>query len=61
MTSQGTICLQTHQFEKVNISLIDVVFMPINRVNYAMEVDEEIDSEKLDEHIFLEIWTNGSI
>lgn len=61
MTSQGKDFLQTHQFEKVNILPIDAVFMPINRVNYTIEVDEEIDSEKVDEHIFLEIWTNGSI
>lgn len=61
MTTQGKEFLQTHQFEKVNILPIDAVFMPINRVNYTIEVDEEIDSEKVDEHIFLEIWTNGSI
>ena len=45
MTSQGKDFLQTRQFEKVNIFPIDVVFMLINRVNYTIEVDEEINSE----------------
>lgn len=44
-----------------NILPLDAVFMPINRVNYTIEVDEELDTEKPYEHIFFEIWTNGSI
>ena len=53
--------LHSWQFEKTNILPIDAVFMPVNRVNYTIEVDEELDTEKPDEHIFFEIWTNGSI
>lgn len=48
-------------FQKSTILPIDAIFMPINRVNYTIEVDDEIDTEKPYEHIFLEIWTNGSI
>lgn len=44
-----------------NLLLIDAVFMPIKKVNYTIEVDDEIDTEKPLEHIFLQIWTNGSI
>lgn len=61
LTNQGQEFLETYQLEKANILPIDTVFMPINRVNYTIEVDEEIDTENVDEHIFLEIWTNGSI
>ena len=61
LTNQGKEFLQMNQFEHANILPIDAVFMPINRVNYTIEVDEEIDTETVDEHIFLEIWTNGSI
>lgn len=42
-----------------NILLIDAVFMPVNRVNFLLENDEE--SIKLKEKVILEIWTNGSI
>ena len=61
LTNQGQEFLENYQLEKANILPIDTVFMPINRVNYTIEVDEEIDTENVDEHIFLEIWTNGSI
>lgn len=61
LTDQAKTVLEGWQFEKSNILPIDAVFMPINRVNYTIEVDEEIDTEKPYEHIFLEIWTNGSI
>lgn len=52
---------QKSEFTKANILPIDAVFMPIKRVNYTIETDEEIDTEYPTEHIFLEIWTNGSI
>lgn len=44
-----------------NILIIDPVFMPVNKVNYTIEVDEEIDTEHPEEHIHLEIWLNGTI
>lgn len=40
---------------------IDATFTPIERVNFTIEVDEELDTEYPKEHIFFEIWTNGSI
>nr|YP_010506625.1 RNA polymerase alpha subunit [Tetraselmis suecica]UXF58488.1 RNA polymerase alpha subunit [Tetraselmis suecica] len=58
---------QTRQFidetkmSESNILPIDATFMPINRVNYTIERDEEIDTELIYEYIFLEIWTNGTI
>ena len=61
LTDQAEKFLQGWQFEQTNILPIDAVFMPINRVNYTIEVDEDIDTEQPYEHIFLEIWTNGSI
>ena len=61
LTDQAEQFLQGWQFEQTNILPIDAVFMPINRVNYTIEVDEDIDTEQPYEHIFLEIWTNGSI
>ena len=61
LTDNAKEVLQGWRFEKSNILPIDAVFMPVNRVNYTIEVDEEIDTEKPYEHIFLEIWTNGSI
>ena len=61
LTNQGKEFLSTYQLDTANILPIDAVFMPINRVNYTIEVDEDIDTEKVYEHIFLEIWTNGSI
>ena len=42
-----------------NILLIDAIFMPVNRVNFLLENDEE--SIELKEKVILEIWTNGSI
>ena len=61
LADQAEKFLQGWQFEQTNILPIDAVFMPINRVNYSIEVDEDIDTEQPYEHIFLEIWTNGSI
>lgn len=45
--------------EMTNVLLLDAVFMPVNRVNFLLENDEE--SLELKEKIILEIWTNGSI
>lgn len=61
LATQAKEFVETSHFEKTNILPIDAVFMPVNRVNYSIEVDEEIDTEMPEEHIFLEIWTNGSI
>jgi DNA-directed RNA polymerase subunit alpha len=49
------------EVEKTNLLAIDAVFMPIQRVNYWIEVDEDFVSEKPSEYVFFEIWTNGSI
>ena len=38
---------------------IDSVFMPVNKVNFLVEVDDHSQTPK--ERIILEIWTNGSI
>lgn len=53
--------LKFQKFSKANILPIDAVFMPVNRVNYTIEIDDEIDTEIQYEHIFFEIWTNGTI
>ena len=42
-----------------NILPIDAVFMPINRVNFAIEPNNESEAPK--DLVILEIWTNGSI
>ena len=42
-----------------NILPIDAVFMPINRVNFAIELNNESEAPK--DLVILEIWTNGSI
>ena len=41
-----------------NILPIDAVFMPINKVNFLLEADDDFEKK---EKIILEIWTNGSI
>lgn len=61
LVEQAKEFVETSHFEKTNILPIDAVFMPINRVNYSIEVDEEIDTEMPEEYVFLEVWTNGSI
>ena len=61
LVEQAKEFVETSHFEKTNILPIDAVFMPINRVNYSIEIDEDIDTEIPEEYIFLEIWTNGSI
>jgi DNA-directed RNA polymerase alpha subunit len=38
---------------------IDSVFMPVNKVNFAVEIDNDYDVPK--ERVILEVWTNGSI
>ena len=38
---------------------IDAVFMPINKVNFAIEINDKSEVPK--DRIILEIWTNGSI
>jgi DNA-directed RNA polymerase alpha subunit len=42
-----------------NILLIDAIFMPVTRVNFLLENDDEAIKPK--EKVILEIWTNGSI
>lgn len=45
---------------KVPIELpIDSVFMPVQKVNYKVQVEKAFQAYK--EYIFLEIWTNGSL
>ena len=61
VTDQAKKYIQSWEVDQANILPIDAVFMPINRVNYTIETDEEIDTEQPSENIFLEIWTNGSI
>jgi DNA-directed RNA polymerase subunit alpha len=45
--------------------LLDPVFIPVNKVNYVLEMDERVSNSKSilkkEELIILEIWTNGSI
>lgn len=45
--------------DAINVLPIDAVFMPINKVNFAIETNEL--SEIPEDRIILEIWTNGSI
>ena len=51
---------QNKKFKKTsNILPIDAVFMPINRVNFAIESNDLSEAPK--DRVILEIWTNGSI
>ena len=51
---------QNKGFKKTsNILPIDAVFMPINRVNFAIETNDQSEAPK--DRVILEIWTNGSI
>ena len=51
---------QKKEFKKTsNILPIDAVFMPINKVNFAIETNDQSEAPK--DRIILEIWTNGSI
>lgn len=38
---------------------IDAVFMPVNRVNFSLQTDDQWQEPK--ERIVLELWTNGSV
>nr|AMP43324.1 alpha subunit of RNA polymerase [Tetraselmis sp. CCMP 881] len=60
-TTQTRKFIKKNQLTQANILPIDATFMPINRVNYIIERDEEIDTETIYEYIFLEIWTNGTV
>ena len=42
-----------------NVLPIDSVFMPVNKVNFAVEIDNDFEIPK--ERVILEVWTNGSI
>jgi DNA-directed RNA polymerase subunit alpha len=44
-----------------NLLPLDVVCMPIDKVNFLLENLTSRKSEKLKEKIILEVWTNGSI
>ncbi len=51
---------QNKKFKKTsNVLPIDAVFMPINRVNFAIESNDLSEAPK--DRVILEIWTNGSI
>ena len=43
----------------VSVFPIDAVFMPINKVNFAIETNDLSETPK--DRVILEIWTNGSI
>ena len=43
----------------VSVFSIDAVFMPINKVNFAIETNDLSETPK--DRVILEIWTNGSI
>lgn len=62
-SKQDSIRKSSTEFLKIdkmtNVLLIDAVFMPVNRVNFLLENDDE--STELKEKVILEIWTNGSI
>lgn len=60
-TTQTKQFIKKNQLSQTTILPIDATFMPINRVNYIIERDDEIDTEILYEYIFLEVWTNGTI
>jgi DNA-directed RNA polymerase alpha subunit len=63
LSKRHSITKSSTEFLKIdkmtNILLIDAVFMPVNRVNFLLENDDE--SIELKEKVILEIWTNGSI
>ena len=63
LSKQESIKKSSTEFLKIdkmtNVLLIDAVFMPVNRVNFLLENDDE--SIELKEKVILEIWTNGSI
>lgn len=44
-----------------NLLLIDAVFMPINKVNYIVEMYTSSRLGKPKERVIFEIWTNGSL
>nr|QCI05429.1 RNA polymerase a-subunit [Crouania attenuata] len=46
--------------KSIDFLQIDAVFMPIIQFNYNVE-EKIIDSNTIEEKLFLEIWTNGSI
>ena len=50
---------ETESFQNSNVLPIDAVFMPVNKVNFAIESDDLSDTPK--DRVMLEIWTNGSI
>lgn len=56
-TSQN-ILSDIEQFSR-HVLPIDSVFMPVNKVNFLVEVDDHSQISK--ERIIFEIWTNGSI
>jgi len=39
---------------------IDAIFMPVKKFNYKIE-ERKISQNKIEEKLFIEIWTNGSI
>nr|YP_009392951.1 RNA polymerase a-subunit [Caloglossa intermedia]ARW61513.1 RNA polymerase a-subunit [Caloglossa intermedia] len=46
--------------KSVDFLQIDAVFMPAKKVNYSIE-EKQINITTVEEKLFLEIWTNGSI
>nr|QCI06919.1 RNA polymerase a-subunit [Halydictyon mirabile] len=46
--------------KSIDFLQIDAVFMPAKKFNYFIE-EKKIDTTKIEEKLFLEVWTNGSI
>nr|YP_009105433.1 alpha subunit of RNA polymerase [Parietochloris pseudoalveolaris]AIT94060.1 alpha subunit of RNA polymerase [Parietochloris pseudoalveolaris] len=42
-----------------NVLVLDGSFFPVNKVNFSLEIDDELQQPK--DRVILEIWTNGSI
>jgi DNA-directed RNA polymerase subunit alpha len=52
--------ITTNEFRKSkNVLVLDASFFPVNKVNFSLEIDDELQQPK--DRVILEIWTNGSI
>nr|YP_009397294.1 RNA polymerase a-subunit [Thuretia quercifolia]ARW66480.1 RNA polymerase a-subunit [Thuretia quercifolia] len=46
--------------KSIDFLQIDAVFMPTKKFNYKVE-EKKVDTTRIEEKLFLEIWTNGSL
>ena len=46
--------------KSIDFLQIDAIFMPVKKFNYKIE-ERKISQNKIEEKLFIEIWTNGSI